>query len=137
MTKTLDKFVVCVGTGTLITVIEKVMGIIDTSLVFLCLVIGLDFLTGVLCGIVEKNLSSDACTKGLFKKLFIIIYVIIAHHLDIVLHVNYIRTGICYMYATGEILSIIENGTRLGLPIPEPIKKALKILNGGNEDEDE
>lgn len=135
MTKNFDGFMVCLLTGSGLTVLQDLFGKFDKSLGFLCLVMVLDFITGLLCGWFEKELSSEVCTKGLFKKLFIFVYVIIGNYLDRLLGTDYIRIGICYMYATGEVLSIIENGVRLGVPIPTPIKKALEILNGGNEDD--
>lgn len=136
MTKTVDKLIVCTSSGVILTVLEVIFGSIDTSLSFLWLVMIIDFITGILCGAEEHELSSDICIRGLFKKLFILVYVIIGHWLDILLGVDYIRTAICYMYATGEVLSIIENGARLGVPIPEPIKKALEVINGGEDNED-
>lgn len=135
MTKNIGKFITCVLMGGGVTILENLFGTYDKSLGFLCLVIVLDFITGVLCGFSEHTLSSDVCTKGLFKKLFVFVYVIIGNHMDIMLNTDYIRAGICYMYATGEVLSIIENGVRLGVPIPTPIKKALEIINGGGEDD--
>ena len=128
-----EKLILCVGTGTIITIIENLFGHIDKSLCFLCLVMVLDFATGLMCGATNHELSSEVCTKGLFKKLFILIYVMVAHHLDNLLNVDYIRSAVCYMYATGEVLSIIENGVVLGVPIPTPIKKALEVLNSNNE----
>ena len=135
MTKSFDKFMVCVMMGSGVTVLENLFGKFDKSLGFLIMVMIIDFATGLLCGWYEKKLSSEICTRGLFKKLFILVYVIIGNYLDRLLGVDYIRMGICYMYATGEVLSIIENGVTLGVPIPSPIKKALDILNGGKEDE--
>ena len=135
MTKNIGKFITCVLMGGGVTVLENLFGTYDKSLGFLCLVIVLDFITGLLCGWSEHELSSDVCTKGLFKKLFVFVYVIIGNHMDNMLNTDYIRAGICYMYATGEVLSIIENGVRLGVPIPTPIKKALEIINGGNEND--
>ena len=65
----------------------------------------------------------------------VLIYVMLAHHLDILLGVDYVKVGVCYMYAIGEVLSIIENGVVLGLPVPTPIKKALEMINGGDDNE--
>jgi toxin secretion/phage lysis holin len=115
--------------GGVMTIINLVFGKIDYSFTFLMMVMVIDYLTGLACGWSDKSLSSDKATKGLFKKMFVLIYVIIAHHLDIMLKVDFCRIGICYMYAAGEVLSIIENGTKLGVPVPEPIKKALSIMN--------
>lgn len=135
MTKSFDKFIVCLMTGSGITILETLFGALDKSLGFLIMVMIIDFATGLLCGWYEKKLSSDICTRGLFKKLFILVYVIIGNYMDKLLGTDYIRMGICYMYATGEVLSIIENGVRLGVPIPTPIKKALEIINGGGEND--
>ena len=135
MTKGIDNFMVCMGSGYLLTVLNLVFGSIDYSLIFLCICMVTDFATGLMCGAYQHKLSSQVCIKGLMKKLMILIYVMIAHHIDVLLGVNYVRIGVCYMYATGEVLSIIENGVVLGLPIPTPIKKALEMLHGGEDNE--
>ena len=129
MTKTIQKFSTCVGVGGMLTIIEHLFGRFDCSLEFLLIVIVLDYITGLMCGWANHDLESNKATKGLFKKMFIFFYIIIAHRLDVLMHVDYIRIGVCYMYAVGEVLSIMENGTKLGLPVPTPIQKALKILN--------
>ena len=129
MTKTIQKFSTCVGVGGMLTIIEHLLGTFDCSLEFLLIVIVLDYITGLMCGWCNHDLESNKATRGLFKKMFIFIYIIIAHRLDVLMHVDYIRVGVCYMYAVGEVLSIMENGTKLGLPVPTPIQKALKILN--------
>ena len=132
MTRTLDRFMTCVGLGGLATVFNLTIGKMDYSLAFLMLVMVIDYLTGLMCGWLDKSLSSEKAIRGLFKKLFVFVYVIIGHHMDMMLHVDYVRIGICYMYAAGEVLSIIENGTKLGVPVPEPLKKALEIMNKGD-----
>jgi toxin secretion/phage lysis holin len=129
MTKTFDKFMYCITTGAVMTFINLVFGKIDYSFGFLMLVMLLDYITGLMCGWLDKSISSDKATRGLFKKLFVFIYVIIAHHLDVMLDKDYVRVMVCYAYAAGEVISIIENGTKLGVPVPEPIKKALELLN--------
>lgn len=129
MTKTFDKFMYCITTGAVMTFINLVFGKIDYSFGFLMLVMLLDYITGLMCGWLDKSISSDKATRGLFKKLFVFIYVIIAHHLDVMLDKDYVRVMVCYAYAVGEVISIIENGTKLGVPVPEPIKKALELLN--------
>ena len=132
MTKSFDEFVTCLLSGTLLTCI---FGELNKALILLFVVMVLDFITGLMCGAYNHNVSSDICIKGLMKKFMILAYVIVAHVLDYALNVDYIKTGVCYMYATGEIISIIENGVVLGLPIPTPIKKALEMINGGDEND--
>lgn len=135
MTKTVDRFISCISMGAVMTFVNLMFGEIDYSFIFLMLVMCLDFVTGMLCGFYDRTLSSDKATKGLFKKFFVLVYVIIGHHLDVMLHIDYVRVGICYMYGAGEVLSIIENGVKLGVAIPEPIKKALDIMNGKKDNE--
>lgn len=137
MTKSFDKFMTCLTTGGILTLIELLFGKVDYSMVFLFIAMATDFLTGVMVGFNQKTLSSKICINGLMRKCMVLIYVMLGHHLDVLLHVDYVRMGVCYMYATGEVLSIFENGVKLGVPIPEPIKKALKLLNNDDEDEEE
>ncbi len=92
-----------------------------------------DFLTGLMCGAYNKNLSSDICIKGLMKKLLILVYVMIGHQVDVLLNLDYVRIGVCYMYAVGEVLSIIENCVTLCVTVPEVIVKALDMINGGEK----
>lgn len=136
MFKTWDKFFVCASASASLTFVTMVVGEIDYGLIFLLICMITDFITGLVCGFINKDLSSNKAITGLMRKLFILVYVMLAHHLDVLLCVDYIRTAVCYLYATGELLSIIENGTKLKLPIPTPIKKALELLNGGGDDEE-
>lgn len=123
----------CIVTGCFLTVIGALFGDVDYSFIFLCIVMLTDFLTGLMCGAYNHNLSSDVCVRGLMKKFMIFVYVMIGHQIDVLMGVDYVRIAVCYMYAVGEVLSIIENGVTLGLPVPEPIKKALEMIDGGNE----
>lgn len=132
-----NKLIVVFNAGGVMAVINFIFGTIDYSIIFLLLVMVLDMVTGIGCGFIEKSLSSDKAIRGVFKKLFVLVYVIIAHHIDVMLDINYVRIGVCYMYGAGEVLSIIENGTKLGVAIPEPIKKALDIINKKSENKEE
>lgn len=135
MYKNIEKFLMCLTTGGLLTMIELVFGSIDYSLIFLFIAMCSDFMTGVMVGVRTKSLSSEVCFGGLLKKLMILVYVILGHHLDVLLHVDYVRIGVCYMYATSEVISIFENGVKLGVPIPEPIRKALELINDSKKSE--
>lgn len=132
--KNFDRFMTCLAGGGILTMINFIFGEIDYSLTMLLIAMITDFATGLLCGANEHSISSRIAINGLFRKLMILIYVMLAHHLDVLLDVNYIRTAVCYMYIVSEIISIIENGAKLGVPIPEPIKKALELMNNHKED---
>ena len=133
--KTFDRFMTCLTTGTLITALELIFGKCDRTLIVLLICMFFDLITGVLCGVKEEKLSSNICFNGLKRKLFILIYVIIGNQLDLLLQVDYIRIAVCSMYIVNEIISIIENGTLLGVPVPKPIQKVLEIINDKKEGE--
>lgn len=133
--KTFDRFMTCLTTGTLITALELIFGKCDRTLIVLLICMFFDLITGILCGVKKENLSSNTCFNGLKRKLFILIYVIIGNQLDLLLNTNYIRIAVCSMYIVNEIISIIENGTILGVPVPKPIQKVLEIINDEKEGE--
>ena len=137
MTRNIDKLIVCFNSGIILSFINLAFGKIDYSVIMLIIVMVTDFITGVLCGYRQKQLSSRKCFDGLCRKLMILIYVMLAHHFDMLLHVDYVRMGVCYMYIVSETISIFENGVKLGVDIPEPIQKALEILQSKGDKDNE
>jgi toxin secretion/phage lysis holin len=93
----------------------------------------MDYLLGVMCAIVEKHLSSDIGAEGIFRKVMIFSLVGVAHVLDsyVIGDGNVLRTAIIFFYLSNEGISIIENVTRLGLPVPPKLKEILEQLNDG------
>jgi len=99
--------------------------------------VAIDYLLGVMCGILEKHLSSDIGARGIFKKVVLFTLVGVAHILDqnIIGDGGAIRTAVIFFYLSNEGISIIENATRLGLPIPEKLRNVLEQLkDGGDKD---
>lgn len=97
----------------------------------------IDYLLGVMCAIIEKHLSSDVGARGIFKKVVIFSLVGVAHIIDqnIIGDGGAIRTAVIFFYLSNEGISIIENATRLGLPIPEKLRDILEQLkDGGDKD---
>lgn len=134
MTRNVDKFVTCTSTGVLLSIINVLIGAVDYSVIMLLICMVTDFATGVLSGCKNGNLSSKRCFNGLCKKLMILVYVILAHHFDVLLGLdNIVRMGVCYMYIVNETISITENGVKLGVEAPHAIKKALEILQDGGK----
>ncbi|MGI6678452.1 MAG: phage holin family protein [Dehalobacterium sp.] len=95
-----------------------------------------DYITGVMCAIVDKNLSSEVGFRGIFKKVLIFVLVGIGHIIDtnLIGDGNVLRTAIIFFYCSNEGVSMLENASRLGLPIPEKLKDVLAQLHnkGGN-----
>ena len=84
----------------------------------------IDYILGVMCAVLEKHLSSDVGAQGIFKKVVIFSLVGIAHIIDqnIIGDGGAIRTAVIFFYLSNEGISIIENATRIGLPIPDKLR---------------
>ncbi|ESV55797.1 hypothetical protein SAG0136_11505 [Streptococcus agalactiae LMG 14747] len=111
-------------------IIGSIFGELDGFLYALLVFMVIDYLTGIMAAILEKNLSSSIGKKGIFKKVMIIFLVAMAHMID--LHLvkkgGAVRTAVIFFYFSNEGLSILENATRLGLPIPARIRNVLRQL---------
>ena len=110
-------------------------GLIYTLLAFVVL----DYVTGIMCAIVDKRLSSQIGFKGLFKKVLIFALVDIGHLLDVQIlgAVGVLRTAVIFFYLSNEGVSLIENAAHLGLPIPAKLKAVLEQLHDRAEKEDD
>ncbi|SYX82732.1 phage holin family protein [Paenibacillus alvei] len=97
----------------------------------------LDYVTGMLASAVEGKLLSRVGLIGIARKVFIFFIIALAHQIDIAFDSKeMIRDATTYFYMANEVLSIVENGGRLGVPVPNVIKKAIFVLKdkGGNEE---
>jgi toxin secretion/phage lysis holin len=96
--------------------------------------------TGVLCAVVYKKLSSEIGAKGIIKKVLIFAMVGIAHMVDtqIIGQGGTFRTAVIFFYLSNEGISFLENAARLGLPIPPKIREVLAQLtdkDGGDKND--
>ncbi|MFW5433690.1 phage holin family protein [Paenibacillus apiarius] len=100
-------------------------------LTVLTIMIVVDYVTGVMAAGTEGKLRSKVGMIGIARKVFILFIVAIAHQVDIVLGGNdWLRDGTIFFYMANELLSIIENGGRLGVPIPDGLAGAIEQLQG-------
>lgn len=115
------------------------MGGVDGFMYALISMVLLDYLTGVMCAILEKRLSSSIGYRGIFKKISIFIMVATAHIIDeqIIGDGSVLRTAVIFFYCANEGISLLENASKMGLPIPEKIKDVLSKLKeqGGNQND--
>ncbi len=113
------------------------VGGIDNLMIALLIFMALDYISGLLCAILDKNLSSSVGFRGLAKKGLILCMVGIANIIDV--HVlgsgSALRGAVIAFYLTNEALSCTENAAHIGLPIPEKLKDALAQLHGRTEKE--
>ena len=114
----------------------------DGLLYALVLFVIIDYLTGVMCAIVDKKLSSAVGFRGICRKVLIFLLVGLAQILDV--HVlgetGVMRTAVIFFFLANDGLSILENAAHLGLPIPAQMKAVLEQLHhraekSGKEDD--
>lgn len=135
------KIAFCAVVGAIGSFIVNLFGGWSEDMITLLIFMGIDFIMGlVLAGIFKKSeksasgaLESRAGWKGLCKKCVTLLFVLVAHRLDISLGVNYIRTTIIIGFIVNETLSIIENAGLMGVPIPNILTKAVEILKDKSE----
>ncbi|WP_139377728.1 phage holin family protein [Solibacillus isronensis] len=115
------------------------LGGLDGFLYALIIFIIVDYITGIMVAIINKELSSEIGARGIFKKILIFILVGIAHIIDsrLIGEGSVIRTAVIFFYLSNEGISIIENSTRIGLPVPQKLKDVLAQLHGKSKGEDE
>ena len=113
------------------------LGGVDGLMIALIVFMVLDYLTGLMCAVLDKKLSSAVGFRGIFKKALILIMVGIANVVD----VHAVGTGsalrgavICF-YLSNEGLSLLENAAYIGLPVPERLKEVLAQLHNRDKKE--
>lgn len=116
------------------TVVTFLFGGWDIALNSLIILMAVDYATGLMKGYIKKDLSSATSAKGLFKKIIIMLILIMAVALDRMIGTgeHMFRTLVCFFYISNECLSIIENATELGVPVPQQIQDALEQLKNNN-----
>ena len=107
------------------------LGDYDGLLYALVIFVAIDYVTGVMCAIVDKKLSSAVGFKGICRKVLIFLLVGLAHILDrqILNETGILRTAVIFFFLSNDGLSILENAAHLGLPIPARLKAVLEQLH--------
>jgi len=130
------KTVICTVLGVIGGFVAQLFGGWTEDIVTLISFMAVDFVMGLLlAGVFHKsnksengNLNSRAGWKGLCKKCVTLLFVLIAHRLDVSLGTEYIRTATIIGFIANEVISIVENAGLMGLPLPKVITKAIDIL---------
>ena len=102
-------------------------GLLYTLIVFMVV----DYVTGVMCAVYDKKLSSAVGFKGICRKVLILMLVGIANLLDLTVIGTgaVLRTAVIFFYLSNEGVSLMENAAYLGLPVPEKLKEILAQLH--------
>ena len=107
----------------------------DGLLYALVIFVAVDYITGVMCAVADKKLSSAVGFKGICRKVLIFLLVGLAHILDteILNETGILRTAVIFFFLSNDGLSILENAAHLGLPIPQALKDVLEQLHNRAE----
>lgn len=134
--------IVCTGAGIVGGAIAAAFGGWTHDLSWLVAFMVVDYLTGLMVAFMGKSpktegggLSSAVGWLGLVRKLVTLLLVLVAHGLDVMIGVEYIKTAAVIGFMVNEVLSILENAGMLGVPMPEIFKKALEVLKGKGEEQ--
>lgn len=115
------------------------LGGCDGLIIALVVFVIVDYLTGILCAIEDKSLSSEVGFKGIAKKVVIFLLVGIANILDVEVigTGSVLRTAVIFFYLSNEGISILENSTHLGLPVPTKLKDVLEQIHERSEEKED
>ena len=114
------------------------LGGADGFLYALIAFVVIDYITGVMCAIIDHKLASEVGFKGIFKKVLIFIMVGVGNIIDVQVlgQAGVLRTAVIFFYLSNEGVSLLENAGHLGLPIPAKLKAVLEQLHDRSEKED-
>lgn len=130
------KSIVSIVTGTIGSLLINLIGKPTDDLIILIVLMIIDLIVGFLISAIWQKssktdsgkLSSSVMFKGIIKKFFTLVIVVIAYQLDILLAMNVIRHIVIIAFIVEEVLSITENIAITGIKIPSVITKALDVL---------
>lgn len=137
------KETICTIVGVIGAWVAAFLGGWNSALGTLIIFMTVDFITGLFVAGVFHNsdktesgsLNSHEGWKGLCKKGVMLLFVLIAHRLDLVIGTEYIRNTVIIGFIANELISIVENAGLMGIPIPKIIQKSIDVLQGKENDD--
>lgn len=133
---------VCTTVGIFGSIIASLFGGWDTGISTLLIFMAIDYITGIIvAGVFNKSNKSDngalqskAGWKGLCKKGMTLLFVLIAHRLDLMVNTDYIRDTVVIGFCCNEVISIVENAGLMGLKLPAVLTRAIDVLRTKEQD---
>ena len=137
------KNAICTAVGITGSVVASFFGGWTASLTTLLIFMAIDYASGlIVAGVFHASpksatgaLESRAGLKGLIRKFYMLLFVLIGHRLDVAVGTTYIRDAVCIAFMANELLSIVENAGLMGLPIPDVITNSIDILKQKHDKE--
>lgn len=111
------------------------------DMITLLLFMAIDFVMGLMvAGVFRKSRKSETGAldsrvgwMGLCKKCVTLLFVLVAHRLDLSMNVSYIKTATVIAFIVNEAISVVENAGLMGMPLPEVVVKAINVLKQKKE----
>ena len=115
------------------------LGGCDGLLIALVVFAVVDYITGIMCAINDRKLSSEVGFRGICRKVLIFVLVGVANILDVQVigTGSVLRTAVIFFYLSNEGVSRLENATHLGLPVPQKLKEVLEQLHDRSDNDKE
>lgn len=127
----------------LFAMVAYLVGGADKIIIALAIFMIIDYGSGVLVGFNSKQINSQRAYKGLFKKIGMLMMIIVAVQIDIITGNEnfFMRNSIIMILIGTEGISIMENLGKLGVPVPKALSNSLEQIsssykeneNGGNK----
>lgn len=121
------------------SVLSYLLGGFDNTIIFLVIAMTLDYITGLIYAWHTKSVSSRVGYIGIVKKVLIFFVIVIAHQIDVSMNITepIFRTSVCWFFIANECISLLENCSNIGLPIPKKLQDALQQIKGNEGLENE
>ncbi|MBQ4159381.1 MAG: phage holin family protein [Clostridia bacterium] len=134
----------CTAIGFLGSAIASLFGGWSTGMTTLLVFMAIDYISGIIvAGVFHKSaksatgaLESRAGLKGLCRKCFMLLMVLVAARLDVVMELSIICNAVIIAFITNETISIIENAGLMGIPIPSVLTRAIEVLKSKAESDE-
>lgn len=105
---------------------------LETAVQVLVVLMALDILTGMVAAFVGRRAASTVALRGIAKKVLVLLLVAAARAVEPVIGFD-ASSYVAMFFVAYEALSILENGAKAGVPIPERLRSALVALKGDGD----
>lgn len=129
----MDKWIASI-TGVIASIVSYAVDGLGLAVTVLIAMMIIDYATGLLVGITEKNLNSRIGYHGIIRKFYYLLLVAAIYAISYVIpNIQFAGDGAAISLCVLELISITENGVKLGVPIPKFIKDLLLVIQQDKE----
>lgn len=112
-----------------VTLIAYMLGGFDTGIQTLLIMTAVDYITGMIKAIINKNLNSYIGWRGLCKKAGVFITIIVAVQIELIIgQPETIHNVVAFAFVVNEGISILENLSEIGVPVPKFLIQYLEKM---------